>query len=83
MGRQPEPLCGARAAGRAVAGVGTGQTDSLPPVRAQTPSRCYGVDCNGRGGEAHIIRAAFRHDQAEVDELRLVCVGLWQMASRN
>jgi hypothetical protein len=83
MGDGPEPLCGTRAAIRAVAYIGTGQTSRLPSVRTQAPSRRHAVHCRRRDCEAHTVRAAFRHDQAETSDIWLVRVVLWQMASRN
>ena len=65
-----------------MADIGTNQANWFPPARAQTPSRCHTAHRRGRGGEAYVVRAAFRHDSTEADELPLVCMGLWQVESR-
>src|SRR4051794_21193442 len=82
MGRGPEPLCSTRVAARAVAAVGTNQTNRLPLVHTQTSSCCYAGHCRGRSHQAHAVRAAFRHDQTEADDLSVFawCYGKWRVA---
>ena len=81
MGQHTEPILSTALAARAMADIGTNQANRLPPARAPTPSRCHTAHRRGRGGEAYVVRAAFRHDKTEADELPLVCVELQQMAS--
>ena len=50
------------------------------PFCPQAPSRCHTADNRRRGREADFVRAAIRHDQAEADDLPLVCMVLQQMA---
>ena len=83
MGRHAQSLCSTRVATRAVVDIGANQANRLRAARAQTPSRCYAAHHCRRGGKAHVVRAAIRHDKTEADELPLVCMVLWQMESRN